>query len=649
MGIHKLSIQTTRLSHSLLLVMVLATGCGPDDALDPEAKANAEQAYVECMQTRGFEIEHINLSSSDYDVRVVPGDFSRDDLARATVECEELVEPILLGEQTQVEGAEAYYQEFPHQELSVEMSDGTALATTLILPEGDGPFPTLLIRTPYDRKSDFVSVGEFRDAGIVVVVQDVRGQFESEGANEAFRHDGDGENRDGHDTIEWVRSQAWSNGLIAMDGNSASAITAYLAASTGVDGLVAARAEVGTANLYDSVFPGGVFRQGMVTDWLNRFGTPEFLEEIYRHPRPDDFWAPLQTADVYSNVNMAAVHLGGWYDIFGQETIDAFVGYQESGGEGARGKQKLIMGPWIHQNLGEEPAQGELQYPSNSFTAPFSRFSIFAALLTEQFDLESPFSQGDPVVDLDDVPAVQYYVMGDVDDPEAPGNEWRSADSWPPETAPIRWYLEGDGGFSPSCPEEGISSYNFDPGDPSPTICGNNLFAAAGPCDQRLGEARDDTLVFTSVPLEAPLELTGRAQAVLHVDLDQVDADLMVKLSDVYPDGRSMLITEGAARIAVRGGQEGLQLVTPGELVPVEVVLPSTSIILNGGHRLRVSITSSNFPKYQVNPGTGDDFGEFGSGSHQPFEVRLHHSPATPSYLELPVPPSQGLTQTSCE
>lgn len=166
MGIHKLSIQTTRLSHSLLLAMVLATGCGPDDALDPEAKANAEQAYVECMQTRGFEIEHINLSSSDYDVRVVPGDFSRDDLARATVECEELVEPILLGEQTQVEGAEAYYQEFPHQELSVEMSDGTALATTLILPEGDGPFPTLLIRTPYDRKSDFVSVGEFRDAGI---------------------------------------------------------------------------------------------------------------------------------------------------------------------------------------------------------------------------------------------------------------------------------------------------------------------------------------------------------------------------------------------------------------------------------------------------------------------------------------------------
>lgn len=622
--------------------------CSPSDQTDPEARAKAEQAYVECMHERGFEIESIKLTQSDYNVQVTPGDYSRAALAEATLACETLVEPILFGEEPVNDDETAFYDELAHEDLMVEMRDGTSLATTVILPEGKGPFPSLLVRTPYDRRTDFVPVDEYRAAGMAVVVQDVRGRFESEGEHEPFRADGDGELKDGQDTIDWLRAQSWSNGLVAMDGNSASAITTYLAASTGVDGLVAAKLEVGTANLYDSLFPGGVFREKMVVDWLERFGEPEYIDEFHQHPHEDEFWAPLQAADAYSKVNMQALHLGGWYDIFAQGTVDAFRGYQELGGEGARGKQKLIMGPWIHQNLGEESMQGELEYPENSFAAPVSRFSIFAALLSELLELDAPLSLGDPVVTLDDVPAVQYYVMGDVDDPGAPGNEWRSAESWPPESVPVRWYLDAGGVISRECPQGGGSSYSFDPSDPSPTVCGNNLFGAAGSCDQQGVESRDDVLVFSSSVLEEPIEVTGRARALLHVTLDRVDADVMVKLSDVYPDGRSMLVTEGVARIAKRGAKGGLEPVTPGEVVSLDVLLPSTSIILNTGHRLRISIASSNSPKYQVNPGTGDEFGEFGSGPHPNIEVRLHHSSDMPSHVELPMPASQGTESLVC-
>lgn len=626
-----------------------AAACRPSDQVDPADAAKAEKAYIECMKERGFEVEHIKLTESDYDVRVAPGDYTKEELAEATIACEKLVEPILSGENIESDDETAFYKEIPHEDLMVEMRDGTSLATTIILPEGQGSFPSLLVRTPYNRKTDFVPADEYRDAGIAVVVQDVRGRFESEGEHEPFRSDGDGDLRDGQDTINWLRAQSWSNGLVAMEGNSASAITTYLAASTGVAGLVAAKLEVGTANLYDSLFPGGVFREKMVVDWLERFGDPEYMEVFHRHPHIDEFWAPLQTADTYSQVNTQALHLGGWYDIFAQETIDAFLGYQEFGGEGARRKQKLIMGPWIHQNLGEEPQQGELVYPSNSFTAPVSRFSIFAALLSEQLELDAPLSLGDPVVTLDDVPAVQYYVMGDADDPDALGNEWRSAESWPPENVPVRWYLDEGGTFSHDCPKGEASSYLFDPSDPSPTVCGNNLFGAAGPCDQKSVEARDDVLVYSSSVLEQPLEVTGRVRALLHVELDRVDADVIVKLSDVYPDGRSMLVTEGVARIAKRGGKGKLEPVTPGEIVSLEVLLPSTSIIFNTGHRLRVSIASSNSPKYQVNPGTGDEFGEFDTGPHPTTHVRIHHASPMASHVELPIPPSQSTVSDGCE
>src|SRR5690606_23970833 len=138
----------------------------------------------------------------------------------ATLACETLVEPILFGEEPVNDDETAFYDELAHEDLMVEMRDGTSLATTVILPEGKGPFPSLLVRTPYDRRTDFVPVDEYRAAGMAVVVQDVRGRFESEGEHEPFRADGDGELKDGQDTIDWLRAQSWSNGLVAMDGNS---------------------------------------------------------------------------------------------------------------------------------------------------------------------------------------------------------------------------------------------------------------------------------------------------------------------------------------------------------------------------------------------------------------------------------------------
>ena len=212
-----------------------------------------------------------------------------------------------------------------------------------------------------------------------------------------------------------------------------------------------------------------------------------------------------------------------------------------------------------------------------------------------------------------------------------------------------RWSLRTSAGgvLSEVCPVGMSDSYVFDPENPSPTICGSNLTLDSGPCDQRKIEQRNDTLVYTTDTLEDPLEISGRLSGSFNVELDQLDVDLVVRVTDVYPDGRSLLITEGVARIAARGSLVDLTEVEPGEVVQVEVDLLSTSIILNRGHRLRISVTSSNSPRYRVNHNNGARFSA-DPGDPLVVEVTLHHSAELSSYIELPTP-SAAETPVSCE
>lgn len=524
----------------------------------------------------------------------------------------------------------------------VEMRDGIHLATTIYLPSGDGPFPTLLYRTPYDDGPQFAGIAPtYYEAGIAVVTQDMRGRFESEGTYMVFTQDGDGELKDGFDTMQWIVNQNWSNGLIATEGNSAAGIVQYMQASANPPGLVLIAPMMGTPNLYsDGIFWDGVRRYWLSHTWLEGNDVLYFEDEFANHPFEDEFWASVQTRDQFNNVHTAGYHIGGWFDIFQNGNIEGYIGYQHKGGVGAVDRQKLIIGPWTHGGY-QSLTQGEMTFPDNSLEPPYPIEDVWYSMLNHYLQVNHPDIHLTP----DDIPNVQYYVMGDVDEPDAPGNVWRTADDWPPEAVKVHLYLQPNGGLNEEYPpnDGGITSYVFNPDDPSPTIGGTNMNISPGSRDQREIEARNDVVVFETNVLTVPMEITGRVFAHLFVDIDQPDADLMVRMTDVYPDGRSMLIADGAFRLATRGSTIELTPLELGEIVEGVVDLWSTSLIVNVGHRLRISVTSSNWPRFSVNHNNGLSYPESVEGDSTPVTVNIHHNKEYASYLEVPDPTREVL------
>jgi hypothetical protein len=281
-----------------------------------------------------------------------------------------------------------------------------------------------------------------------------------------------------------------------------------------------------------------------------------------------------------------------------QGTIDAFTGYQTKGGRGARGKQKLVIGPWPHAAMGKKT--GELVFPKSN-EVPGNVHDSYKWFDYWLKGVDNGVSKA---------PAVAYYVMGDVSDPNAPGNVWRTADKWPPVAAKMTpFYLLDDRVLSASKPAKGKPlAYSYDPKDPVPTVGGPQLTLPAGAMDQRKIESRPDVLVFTSEPLSEPVEVTGRVRAYLWASGDAPDTDFAVKLCDVYPDGRSINICEGILRARFRDSLEQEEMMKPGKVYKFPVDLWTTSIIFNKGHRIRVHITSSSSPGYDPNPNTGEPF-----------------------------------------
>ncbi|HJN14673.1 MAG TPA: CocE/NonD family hydrolase, partial [Armatimonadota bacterium] len=289
----------------------------------------------------------------------------------------------------------------------VPMKDGVGLATDIWLPEGDGPWPVVMARTPYDKNP--TAGGEFNANGMALVVQDVRGRFASEGEARPFVDDGWGKNRDGRDTAKWIVAQQWCNGEIATFGASALGMTQYLLAGNNPRGLVACYPVVACASMYHNGFyEGGAFRQALVEPWLEATGWPEYaLEDSLSHPRYDALWKAIDLNTRARRVRVPMMHVGGWHDVFTQGTVDAFMALQYGGGKGARGRQHLIMGPWPHGI--KTTKVGELAYPENAVWpegAPEEMAWISAFLL----------SGG---AGMDELPTVWYYVMGDVDAEDA--------------------------------------------------------------------------------------------------------------------------------------------------------------------------------------------------------------------------------------
>jgi len=484
----------------------------------------------------------------------------------------------------------------------VEATDGTLLATDVYLPFfGSEPWPVVLIRTPYDKSSlqDLgvaLTIGEY-----AVVIQDTRGRFESEGINTVFRDEGD----DGRVTVDWVAGQSWCDGHIGGFGGSAFAITQYLLEPGAGPALSSVLAVVATPDIYHHSFlQGGAIREALAYNWLADQDALYMYDEVRDNRLKSEWWDPAEVLDHADRVTAAGLHAGGWYDIFGQGTLDAFTEFQNRGGIGARGRQYLLMGPWTHGDLGGREV-GELTYPSNAAVDPLGLILPWIEHTLKGEDNE-----------VTQWPPVMVYLMGAVGEEEAPGNVWLGLGTWPPASRTTRFFLTEDGGLVEEPTVDAALELLIDPSDPVPTLGGANLFPdlevdgramGDGPHDQRPIEDREDVISFSSEVLSEPLSVVGRVSCTLWVRPDTTDLDLAVRLTDVYPDGRSMLVLDGIRRARMRCGDDRECFTTPGEPVEITVDLWSTALVFNAGHRIRISVSGANSPRFEVNPNHGGD------------------------------------------
>jgi len=482
------------------------------------------------------------------------------------------------------------------QTVMVPMRDGVRLATDIYLPDGKGPWPAILLRTPYGRKgAQGLAVGA-NQHGYAFVSQDFRGRFDSEGEDYlVFVHGGWGEHQDGYDTVEWIAAQKWCNGKVGGTGISAPGIAQNMMAPSRPPHLVCQYVVVAFSSMYpQAAYQGGAFRQSLVEGWLvgNRFHARN-LEVIRAHPDYDDFWKKIDPQRVAHRVSVPVMFVGGWYDIFNAGTINSFVTIQNRGDEGARGKCRLVMEPYGHGR------SKDLVFPHAELPKSAGMWNWFNIWMKHD-------GKG-----IDDIPVVQYFVMCDPNAPEKLGNVWKTADDWPIPAKTRRVYFHSDGTLRPRPPEvENDSlSYDYDPRNPVPTIGGANLIITKGPKDQRPVEDRPDVLLFTSQKLRNPVEVTGPVKVKLWASSTATDTDFTAKLCDVYPDGRSMIVLDGIIRARHRNSMEKSELMEPAKTYEFEIDLWSTSLVFSPGHRIRVAISSSNCPRFEPNPNTGKPSG----------------------------------------
>jgi len=517
---------------------------------------------------------------------------------------------------------------------TVAAPDGTSLATDVYLPLFGSSWPVILVRTPYGKRGVRETCVAATVLGYACVAQDTRGRFDSGGEDTVFRDDGP----DGRATLEWLARQGFCNGNVGTIGGSALGITQYMMAPGAREVLKCQVPVFATADLYHgALFQGGALRHSLVHNWLAGQGSLDYLPVILEHRLWGPWWEGATPVLVPDRVEVPTLHVGGWYDIFLQGNLDAFAAWQERGGEGARGRQHLVVGPWTHGYDPGSTTAGQLDYPANSRLDP--------VVLTLQY-LEHRLKGKDNGVE--NWPAVHLYLMGAVGEEGAPGNVWIDMDRWPPGLPRRELFLTAGGGLSWSAPEDGRVELEADPADPVPTLGGANLFPnlevdgrpmGAGPWDQGPVEQRSDVLRFTTPALRAPVTVIGRLKAHIWVLPDTPDLDLSLRLTDVYPDGRSMLVIDGIARARARCGDDRECLLTPGVPTRIDVDLWSTAIVFNAGHRIRLDIAGSNWPRFELNPNDGSSFDgqpEDGLVARPRILVGASH----PSSLDLPVLPN---------
>jgi predicted acyl esterase len=508
----------------------------------------------------------------------------------------------------------------------VPAPDGTPLATDVYLPlgAGFGPWPVILQRTPYGKGANTVKDAclLFNVWGYACVGQDERGKGASGGHYTGYANEGG----DGRATLDWIASQGWCDGSVGTFGASALGMAQYALAPGASPVLKCMVPIVATPDFYhDAVYQGGALRYALTHGWLADQDALDVFDQLKAHRLWDAWWESFSVLPRVATAAVPALHVGGWFDIFQQGTLDAYASFQHLGGAGALGTQKLIIGPWTHYGTFTNGA-GQLTYPLNAIFA-----DDFLTVARDWFDF---WLKGErPGVAR--WPTVRVYLMGAVGEGGAPGNSWLELPDWPPPASTLALYLAPGSTLARVEPPHGEAALTADPADPVPTVGGAELSSEAGPYDQRPIEARPDVAAFTTPPLVDPLTVVGRVRCRLWVRPDTPDLDVAVRLTDVYPDGRSMLVADGIQRARMRCGDEEECFLVPGQPVELVVDLWSTAIVFAAGHRIRVDVSGSNAPRFEVNPNDGGDLNAPGPGvvAHP----LLLFGPGQASRLELPV------------
>ncbi len=561
------------------------------------------------------------------------------------------------------------------------MRDGITLYSDVYRPDEEGRFPVLLHRTPYDKEGVAPPIGvhlsPLRAArrGYAVIVQDVRGRFSSEGKFNVFFN----EAQDGYDSVQWAASLPYSNGKVGMWGSSYTGVTQLAAAISKPRQLLAISPELTGSNLFDGwTYQGAAFTLafnilwtiGLASDELARLNlsqeertavsddlaasyddlertcsppAPAAIETFSKHqvaryfydwtehPAYDEFWKEIDHERHYEELDVAALHVGGWYDIFLKGTLRNYLGL--SRGKRSR-NQKLVIGPWFHE-----------LYLSNvigNWNAGFLSQGAAVGLESTEFRWFDHWLKGDENGIMEE-PPVLLYVMG--------ANKWRTENDWPlPRTKYTRFHfhsrgnantLSGDGTLSIEPPlHEPPDAYVYSPENPVPTLGGaivpsGHPGLSPGVFDQRALEKREDVLVYTTDALDRAIEVTGPVHIRLWASSSAVDTDFTGKLVDVHPDGYARNLCDGIARARFRESLETPSLLEPGRTYEFDIDLVATSNLFRQGHKIRVEISSSNFPRFDRNTNTGHWESSWEAARRA--QQTVHHEAETPSHIILPI------------
>ncbi len=486
------------------------------------------------------------------------------------------------------------------KQVMIPMRDGKKLSAYLYFPEGKGPWPVIYEQRYADLRGVETrkSFAKLAVPGYVVCVENFRGAYQSEGTWVGYRALGWGDLKDGYDTVEWLAKQEWSTGKVGTLGSSQAGFAQNFLAVTRPPHLVCQyMIDTGLSLYHEGYRIGGATRpirfKGMDAVCRDPKDNQRLMQEWFAHPTYDDYWAAEDCTKHFGKMNVPCFTVGSWFDFMCVGSVDSYVGRQHKGGPASRGKQQLLIGPWLHGRVKDTNKTNEMTFPENA------KFDLDAHAI-KWFD---HYLKGiDNGVERE--PTVRYYAMGAVGEKDTPGNEWRTAKDWPIPATATPFYLHPEGKLNTAAPTEETASTTFlaDPLNPA-KIPGPPF---PGAKDARDFEKQAEVRTFTTDVLAAPVEWTGNVKAEFWVSSTAKDTDFIVRVCDVYPDGRSMLIADYIRRARYRDGYEKEVMMEAGKIYKVAFDVGWMSQVFNKGHRIRVTVASTGAPFYETNPNTGE-------------------------------------------